>query len=459
MSSISITLLWLLNRRDSFVGRHDGAKLPDDVFLVIMEIQSNVGDTSSLSSLSRTCRDLQEVSARFLLRAGITLRENKDVMSFQLFISALADRRISHFHHLSIETGSLHPDAVQALLDILPKTTHLDRLALHDAEAVLGSDPRLPGAFAALTGLKHLEFFATEDPDDSGCVEMLTNLQSQLVTAHLDLPSAMRSTRQFGHRRCQLVNPIRLLEHSTSTLTELSGSSFEAWTLRSDAIYPLVKRLEFKFGMFPEISRYIVSFPNLSSLDFTCGTTFGPGTIATMAQVNEKGQNEVGCWGTLDELTATLEDLQVVPLRCKVTTLFVYASERHGTARVSLLANIVARYRPKNLRLEVDSQSFRMRTLASALRRSDAASYVKTLDVHAVMRGKDRNVRMDPDEFFVRTLLFTTLLHLTLALPSGSCGQHNRGATSHSFQDPSRPRAQSPGQRARHRPFRGRPLR
>ncbi|KAI0696376.1 hypothetical protein C8T65DRAFT_663739 [Cerioporus squamosus] len=396
----------------SFVGTYASTKLPGDVFLVIMELQSDSGDASSVSSFSRTCRDLRDVSARFLLRAGVTLRDNEDVVSFQLFMSTRADRQFSHFQRLSVKTGSLSVDATQALLHLLPQATDLNRLEIHKAEAVLGSDPRLPGAFAALTCLKHLVFSATEDPDDPGCVEMLMGLKSQLVTAHLDLPSAMRSTRQFGHRRCQLVNPIRLLEHSTGTLTELSGTNFEAWTLRSDAVYPHVKRLRFKFGMFLEISRYIRSFPNLSSLDFACGMTFGPGTIEILAGTNEKGQNEVGCWTSLDNLAATLTDLQVVPLRCQVTTLFVYASERHGTTRLSLLAGIVARHRPKNLQLELDSQSFRMRTLASALRHSEAASYVKTLDVYAVMRGKDRNVRMDPDEFF--GLVIDTIEELSL---------------------------------------------
>ncbi|TFK92905.1 hypothetical protein K466DRAFT_181705 [Polyporus arcularius HHB13444] len=396
----------------SLVGTYSSVKLPDDVFLVIMELQSDFGDTCGLSSLSRTCRDLRDIATRFLLRPGVTLRENKDVVSFQVFMSIRTDRRFSYFQGLSVKTGPLSPDATEALLHLLTQVTDLSRLAIHDAEGVLGSDPRLPGAFAALTCLKHLEFSATEDPDDEGCVEMLMGLKSQLVTAHLDLPSAMRSTRQFGHRRCQLVNPIRLLEHSTGTLTELSGTNFEAWTLRSDAIYPHVKRLQFKFGMFLEISRYILSFPNLSSLEFACGMSFGPGTIEVMAGTNEKSQNEVGCWESLDELAATLTDLQAIPVRCRATTLFVYASERHGTTRISLLADIVARYRPANLRLEVDSQSFRMRTLASALRRSEAASFVKTLEVHAVMRGKDRSVHMDPDEFF--GLVLNTVAELPL---------------------------------------------
>ena len=126
-------------------------RVPYDVLLAILDIQSSRADVQTISSMSQTCQVLRSAGVRHLLAHPIDLRDSRGVTSFNSFMQAERGRRFSLLRRrLAITTGSLPPDAAEALVELVCKISHLERLVLLDAEHLLASDPRLPRAFAAL---------------------------------------------------------------------------------------------------------------------------------------------------------------------------------------------------------------------------------------------------------------------------------------------------------------------
>ena len=374
-------------------------RVPYDVLLAILDIQSWRADVQTISSMSQTCQVLRSAGVRHLLAHPIDLRDSRGVTSFNSFMHAERGRRFSLLRRrLAITTGSLPPDAAEALVELVCKISHLERLVLLDAEHLLASDPRLPRAFAALTCLKHIEFSAAQESDNSDCVYMFKRMRSQLASATLHLPS---STRRWlnGRLNCELADPVGLLRNSASTLTELRGTSFEA--RRHNVIYPHVKRLQVQFGLLPDISPYIIAYPNITSLDVTSSSTFDVTTLPSFCWMNEDAQQRVGCWSTLEELGGDLADLYVISLRCRAESLRVSARGRRGV--LHYLTEVLSRAQPARLRLEIDSSALLASedsSLAAVFQRTEASKCIRELDLRIVQTQGDG--RADVDVLFVR---------------------------------------------------------
>ncbi|PIL26096.1 hypothetical protein GSI_11850 [Ganoderma sinense ZZ0214-1] len=385
-------------------------KLVYDVLFLVLEQQSIEERFQDVASLSRTCHTLRSEGVKYMLDRNVTLRDEKSTLSFGLFILSDGTRRLPLLRRsLSIQTGRLIGQAAFALVELISRLSHLERLALWNADQVLASDPRLPRAFASLTCLKHLDFHATQDSDNADCVYMFKRMQSRLLTASLSLPSPIRRYMN-GHLNCELIDPIRLLRNSTDTLVELHGCNFEA--RRHGVVYPHVKRLNIHLGLIPLIAPYMVSFPNVSALEVTCGASFEPSTVPSFSFMNEDGQENITAWSALEELAGNLTDIFVLSLRCTATTLRVHASGRHRNLRY--LTEVLSRVRPTHLELEVESPSLRIggeNSLSTVFREAEAAEYVRTLAVRVVLQGDD--CKADLDDVFARVIETVEPLPLT----------------------------------------------
>ncbi|TFK92915.1 hypothetical protein K466DRAFT_650204 [Polyporus arcularius HHB13444] len=362
-------------------------KIPYDVVLAVIDMQGAHGDLPGISSMSQTCRTLRAAAARHLLNQQITLRNAGHVMSFSLFMRADGGHRLPLLQRcLAIECGPLPEDAASSLVKLIIGVTHLERLVLLNADELLASDSRLPRAFAALTCLKHLDFSLSRDPENpEPCVHMLTRMRSRLITASLHPPVVVRRWHE-GQVSDGLADPISLLRGSASTLTELSGTWFQARKHRT--IYPNVKRLRVLLHLIPDITPYIVAFPNLASLDVRCGAAMDEDILPGMSWLNQEGQHRTGCWPKLDSLEGRTVDLFVVSLRCHVANLTVHASRRHQAGDIALLVDVLSRARPESLKLEVDSSSIISETegsLEAILLRSGTSSYIRELELAIVM--------------------------------------------------------------------------
>ena len=374
-------------------------KLIYDVLFLVLEQQSIEERLHDVASLSRSCHTLRSEGVKYMLDRDITLRDARDTLSFALFMLTDETRRLPLLHRsLSIQTGRLTGQAAFALVELVSRLSHLERLALWNADQVLASDPRLPHAFATLTCLKHLNFHATQDSDNADCVYMFKRMQSRLLTASLHLPSPIRRYMN-GHLNCELIDPIRLLRNSADTLVELNGCNFEA--RRHGVVYPSVRRLNIHLGLIPLIAPYMVSFPNVTSLEVTCGASFEPSTVPSFSFMNEDGQENITAWTALEELAGNLTDIFVLSLRCTATTLRVYASGRHRNLRY--LTEVLSRVRPTHLELEVESPSLCLggeNSLSGVFQDAAAGEYVRTLAVRVVLQGEDCGA--DLDDVFVR---------------------------------------------------------
>ena len=380
-------------------------KLIYDVLFLVLEQQRIEEHFHDIASLSRTCHTLRGEGVKQMLDRDITLREARDSLSFALFMLVDETRRFPLLRRsLSIQTGRLTGQAAFALVELVSRISHLERLALWNADQVLASDPRLPRAFASLTCLKHLDFHATQDSDNADCVYMFKRMQSQLLTAALHLPSPIRRYMN-GHLNCELVDPIRLLRSSTDTLAELRGSNFEARRAHG-VVYPNVRRLNIHLGLVPLIAPYMISFPNVTALEVTCDASFEPSTVPSFSFMNEDGQESIEAWSTLEELAGNLTDIFVLSLRCTTTTLRVHAAGRHRNLRY--LTDVLSRTRPTHLQLGVESPSLCSggeNSLSAVFQGAKAAEYVRTLAVRIILQGDD--CKADLDDVFV-SIIFSS---------------------------------------------------
>ncbi|KAI0752100.1 hypothetical protein C8Q74DRAFT_1320310 [Fomes fomentarius] len=384
-----------------------------DVLYAIMEIQSQNPDVPTLSSMSQTCHVLRNAGVKHLLDRPIILRNDRDTYSFSLFMKADGARRFPLLRRsLAIVTGTLPPHVAAALVKLVCDISHLERLVLHRADELFASDAGLSRAFAGLTCLRHIVFSAADETSNMDCTSFFKRMQSPLITASLHLPSSTR--RWFnGRQTVALADPAGLLRNSAKSLEELSGTNFE--TRRHSTVYPAVKRLRIQFSLLPDISPYLGSFPNVRVLDVTSSVAFDCSTLQSLCLMNEDVQARLGCWPELEELGGDLSDLYAVSLRARVTLLRV--SVLRGREYMRYLADVLSRAHPSRLQLEVDFAALRAEgddALATIFGRSEAATYVRELDLRIVLEGMTATRTSDLDMCFARVVDVIESLPLTV---------------------------------------------
>ena len=161
-----------------------------DILFIVMEVLHEVGSTGDLSSISQTCRTLQRVAPRVLLDHLVSLRNDRHVVSFCLYMAADEGRRYPLLRQgLRLETGRLSKLAAFSLVGLLSMELNFSRLVITHGDEILSSDPSLPIAFALLSCIQHLEFSVSHCGFSyAECLLMFKHMQSRLITASLNLP-------------------------------------------------------------------------------------------------------------------------------------------------------------------------------------------------------------------------------------------------------------------------------
>ncbi|KAI0365919.1 hypothetical protein BV20DRAFT_982276 [Pilatotrama ljubarskyi] len=262
----------------------DTLALPYDVIYMILEMSS----PRTIAAMMGTCRTLYKETegARLLLRPGVALALDKDIISFSQFMLSDAPNRFPYLRKMTLSRGEFSAEAVDALQVLI---THdaivLESLVLRDAEYVLSSGssrqatvddgsspsvdlhPPLLGAFASLTTLRHL----TMEDLDERAYALLHMLPPGLVSATLALDSPRARWGAFGGNPDDR-NPIVHLAAQADTLEELTGSGFDAHPdhVRYDVVYPRVRYVRAGWThvsrAMPATVAYVHAFPNVEHL-------------------------------------------------------------------------------------------------------------------------------------------------------------------------------------------------
>ena len=384
--------------------------LPCDVLFSVLEVQSFAGRVDDVSSMSKTCRTIRHEAVKYLLGHAVRLRDADDIVSFSHFMHGEPDRRYPLLRGtLRIEAGSLSAVAATALYQLILPVSHLTRLVLIHADEIFSSAINMAYAFAALTCIKHLEFHASHNDDYTGCIYLLRNMQSRLITVSLNLPRPL-ARFVYGYHHCDLNSPMKMLHNSADTLTEFSGTNLEArGSGARPSIFPNVTRLDVELWLMPLIAPYIVAFPNATSVRISCVTQFDELTLPVFRRMNEERQEGGRPWPTLDDLTGTLAHLYMMSLRSRVKALTILSDR--DLYPISYLRDVLSQSAPRHLHLELSSSV--LNELPYVFRACPVACDIETLDLR-VLHGDEMALPMPVlDELLVHTYSFVHVCHLS----------------------------------------------
>ncbi|KAI1788566.1 hypothetical protein LXA43DRAFT_1097129 [Ganoderma leucocontextum] len=222
----------------------------------------------------------------------VTLRDEKDVLSFLSFLLVEPGRRYSSLKRLRIAAARLFPQRAFQL----------------------GEFTRRASCLSAV-------------PSNS-------NTQSKLQVARIYLQPSYDDTEGGDDQHPDYRNPFKILRHSQDTLTHLTCTFPE--TLSSHAFpieerYPHVTSLDLESYDLPSTAAFAYIFPNLRELRFDIATGDGDTHFSGYSsshiqsfpcrQQNKAEQKANGTWPRLDECRARIPDLYRFAFSCRVRKL------------------------------------------------------------------------------------------------------------------------------------------
>ncbi|EIW56513.1 uncharacterized protein TRAVEDRAFT_49341 [Trametes versicolor FP-101664 SS1] len=384
--------------------------LYEDILLHILDLASK----DLVRTLMQTCRMFHEHGTKYLLKDGVSLTTDKQIMSFMLFVGSDSGRErqcILLLRELTLSRRRCTDDAQDSDLVQFHEDTAgiflrgfftaissfgcLLRLTIYDSEEVLGLHPALPEAIAGLPTLTYLSVSSA-----GPCtVRMLKALRSTLFYANIGIgPEPWDIGNELT---LEDQNPMWLLHRSQDTLRELD-TTFS--TSASDSpIYPHATVLNLDYFDIPQMQHYVRAFPNLRVLttkDYCSrsrGESGGEDLDMRRAQ-NQNEQDRLGTWPSLERFRGTVTNLYLLGLRCPVGTLYLdQDGERFDP---TMLHAVLGDACPRRLQLRFDGGDWLadpdfLATFAhpgvQALKRFDLIVNLQKED-----RGMDISVALDP---------------------------------------------------------------
>ncbi|KAI8978177.1 hypothetical protein BD414DRAFT_421903 [Trametes punicea] len=405
----------------------------------------------TILALMQTCRTLYSASdgPGLLLRDGVSLCSDTQVVSFSHFMLADPPVRLHHLRSLTISRGDFSREAVVALSDLLTHPSlRIESLVLHDSEVVLSSgdwvedwrcasyvDTPLLRALAGVTTLKHL----TLDELHERAYHLLDTLSSSLTSATLVLDSPRLPWSALGD--ADLSNPLVRLAHSADTLEVLEGSGFDMHPdiVLYDVVYPRMRRLRASHASrgLPGTVAYAHAFPNLEHLALTCAR-YGLGELggfgfASASAVdpfvaqelgarraeNKDDQLEYGSWQRLRVVEGSVADVYTLGLVCHVPELRLQGDVTRHMGH--MLEDVLDDVRPEALSLTVvGGFMFDEDGVMSGLLAGPAAQCLRALDLEICFVPSEGNVDISCVlEHIVQALVYLPLRTLRLTLNHG----------------------------------------
>lgn len=302
---------------------------------------------------------LHSQGARYLLRDGVSLATDKQILSFMLFIVhnsggerprilRLRELTLSREHPSHIERpgpDSVPPSEVpgmllQGLFVALASFGVLTRLTIYDSEEVLGLHPALPEAIAGLRTLLQLNVSFV----GPRTVRMLKAFQSTLFWADISIESEVELPLEDK-------NPMLLLHGSRDSLRDLSAT-FSVSTPDSPQ-YLLLTTLRLSYTDAPRTQHYVHAFPHLRTLTTwdCCGWGHGE-TIEELRTQNQSEQERLGTWPVLESYQGTIMNLYLLGIRCPIRT--VALSHFEDALEPEMLHAVLGDARPRRLQLRIE---------------------------------------------------------------------------------------------------------
>ncbi|KAI0690613.1 hypothetical protein C8T65DRAFT_745747 [Cerioporus squamosus] len=254
------------------------------------------------------------------------------------FISADNEEYCRWIRCLHFEVGAISED-VAAMLEYYiadcGKLVPLKDLHLDNAEALLGSDPRLVDAFTVLTN--HREDFSS-----------LRSAELSLIYSRTRLPDELFYS-----------DPIHLMSASQDTLERLKASGATTDSPGSHwQTYPNMCRLELVFVDVPRTYDYVAAFPNLEHLTISSALLITSSDALAKCEAtrraNRNEQEEYGAWGRSKSVTGLLTDVYMLGLSCYIVHTMDIRVVATSDYSCKMLASVIADGKPNCLRLTTD---------------------------------------------------------------------------------------------------------
>ncbi|PIL22888.1 hypothetical protein GSI_15584 [Ganoderma sinense ZZ0214-1] len=325
----------------------------------VMHVILSYATRNVVSDLMKTCHVLNSEGSKYLLKEGVVVESEVQLLSFIFFLVARNNpdnchRRMSLFDNLSLHLDFPSPDVGIGLChvfeNLFPLASNFTFLEIHDAEALLASHPPLGAAIAKLTTLQTLELFSAGEH----CAMLLHTLQSHLFTARLTFGDVDGDPEDVIPELDR--NPIYLLHGSQSTLESLD-TSFSASSPWHGPRYPNVTTLSLSYLDLPSIEDYIRAFPNLQSLStFECsGYGVVPEDWEERRTASMVYQAQHGTWQSMRHYWGSVLILWLFGLTCRIPSVTLDFDD--GEVDLDKLNDVLQAARPSSLILKLSEAS------------------------------------------------------------------------------------------------------
>lgn len=329
-----------------------------DILLEVMKMC----ERPDCSRFMRTSRFFHTHGFEALLSHDISTSTEECLTRILAFLRKDPDKRFKFVRSMQFDFPELTNTATLELADALRRMVNLTALSIQYSEDVILSDPEpaLFDAIAALTSLRELDLEYVGEHS----IRLLQSLRSELVEVNVHILDMTDYQNFFdymipaGDR--PLYHPAVLLQHSRSTLQELSSYG---WYMDADTppdpalVYPQMRQLDLECSLFPCTLPLINAYPNLTHLRFHTGESeheqyLKPEIEAYDARhaLNVSQQQASGrTWESLHEYSGSLVDLYLLGLTCPINSVYLHSMP---TVLHHMLPAVLAYARPRDLTLQ-----------------------------------------------------------------------------------------------------------
>ncbi|KAI0652218.1 hypothetical protein C8Q79DRAFT_83870 [Trametes meyenii] len=296
-------------------------KLNEDIMAMIVAAASR----EAICRMMQANRFFYHEGPKTLLRDGVGIESNADILKFVRFMLAEDASRSRYLTRLSLSFGEDNPGPEQVSL-LTNYLTHmpfnfLRSLYIEECETTLRNHPSLISALKCLSAVQDL---AIDECGIRSC-EIIREMGASLVTVNLSYDV----DPEVDAASVEDVHPLTILKGSSTTLKRLEVA-FMGRPLPPSLYpppFPEVHTLSIGWHRYPEIAPWAHAFTNLRSIDFdtTCDDTHcKPVHLDPHRRANQTDQSQYGSWTALDSVNGTVADIYVKGLACRVARLHLY---------------------------------------------------------------------------------------------------------------------------------------
>ncbi|KAI0651190.1 hypothetical protein C8Q79DRAFT_17688 [Trametes meyenii] len=330
-------------------------RLNHDVLLHI----ASLADRNTLCVLTETCQLLSRHAARFLLEDAVSLKTDKQIMSFLHFVQRDRQHRVPHIHTLilfsHVKPSSLVLKRIGPALRLLFRHLSspggaLRSLIMYRVERLVRANPELADLIASLETLEEIRASGVGQFSATMLQASRSHLQDAVLAIDLDEVDDEEDLREGWY-------PLPLLRNSQQSLQQLS--IWYSLSAPAGLCFPNVDSLELTRVILPATQHYVRAFPNLRNLTMTdCGPPPIPPQIGLELELfflnltrNRREQESFGTWQELSRYEGSALMLYLMGILCPIRSLVIH--DKDGSTGASVLYAVIEDARPERLALNL----------------------------------------------------------------------------------------------------------